>query len=106
MIDQTDEFLIQEVVNRILDVCRPKRIILFGSAVTGTMGPESDIDFIVIEDDDPNEKTLIVREACGGLSRPVDVVVLPTVVFDACKEAEGHIEFAADKRGRIVYDAP
>lgn len=39
---------LKELVNRIVRVAHPRRIILFGSAARGTMGPDSDLDVLVI----------------------------------------------------------
>ena len=39
-----DESLIRRIVDRILTVAVPDRIILFGSAADGEMTPDSDID--------------------------------------------------------------
>src|SRR5437762_10093287 len=44
-----DETLLDEIVRRVLAVARPDRIILFGSAATGQMTKDSDIDLLVIE---------------------------------------------------------
>ena len=43
------EDLIQEIVRRILTVADPEKIILFGSAATGNMTRDSDIDLLVVE---------------------------------------------------------
>jgi predicted nucleotidyltransferase len=40
---------VSEIVKRILDVTQPQRIILFGSAATGQMTRDSDIDLLVLE---------------------------------------------------------
>jgi hypothetical protein len=42
---------IDEIVRRVLTVARPDRIILFGSAATGGMTPDSDVDLLVVERD-------------------------------------------------------
>ena len=39
-----DEKLLREIVRRVLTVTRPEKIILFGSAATGRMTKDSDID--------------------------------------------------------------
>jgi predicted nucleotidyltransferase len=44
-----DETLLNEVVRRVLTVARPDRIILFGSAATGQMTKDSDIDLLIVE---------------------------------------------------------
>ena len=46
-----DEETLQEIIRRIVEVAQPERIILFGSVVRGKMGPNSDVDLLVIVDD-------------------------------------------------------
>ncbi len=40
--------LLSELVRRIVDAVDPLRIILFGSAARGNMGPHSDLDVLVV----------------------------------------------------------
>jgi predicted nucleotidyltransferase len=40
--------ILQDIVQRIVDVAQPERIILFGSAARGEMGPHSDVDVLVV----------------------------------------------------------
>lgn len=42
---------IAELANRIVEAVRPNRIILFGSAARGDLGPHSDIDVLVVMPD-------------------------------------------------------
>jgi hypothetical protein len=42
-----DESLVKEIVKRVLSVANPEKIILFGSAATGQMTRDSDIDLLV-----------------------------------------------------------
>jgi len=37
-----------EIIRRIVEVARPKQVILFGSAARGTTSPHSDLDFLVV----------------------------------------------------------
>lgn len=41
--------LTDTIVQRLLEVSQPDRIILFGSAATGQLTPDSDIDLLVLE---------------------------------------------------------
>ena len=41
--------LVEEIIRRVLTKSNPKRIILFGSAATGQMNRDSDIDLLVVE---------------------------------------------------------
>ena len=43
---QVDENLVRKIVQRIVSVTQPERIILFGSASTGEMTKDSDIDLL------------------------------------------------------------
>jgi predicted nucleotidyltransferase len=46
-----------ELLNAVVAYFRPLRVILFGSAARGDAGPDSDIDLLVLLDDDaPAEK--------------------------------------------------
>ena len=51
-----DETLTQEIVRRILTVAEPDRVILFGSAASGQMTRDSDIDLLVIEAEPENTR--------------------------------------------------
>ena len=43
-----DAELLAKIVRRIVEVANPEKIILFGSAAKGGMGPNSDLDLLVI----------------------------------------------------------
>src|ERR1700737_828182 len=60
-----DETLVDEIVHRVLSVARPDRIILFGSAATGHMTKDSDIDLLVVEPSPANtrERSVAIRDA-------------------------------------------
>ena len=42
-----NQTLLDEIVRCIVEVAQPDRIILFGSAARGQMGPDSDVDLLV-----------------------------------------------------------
>lgn len=75
-----DEALLNEVVRRVLTVARPNRIILFGSAVTGQVTEDSDIDLLVVEPDPANtrDRSVKSRRALGDVHYPVDVIAMST----------------------------
>ena len=75
--------LLDEIVQRILSVAQPERIILFGSAAAGSMNRDSDIDLLVLEKAPENTRTESVRigDALRGLGFPFDVIVMPTERF-------------------------
>ena len=44
--------VLTEMVNRLVEVCRPERIILFGSVARNEAGRDSDYDLMVVVPDD------------------------------------------------------
>ena len=70
--------LLEEAVRRILSVLRPRRIILFGSAARGNMGPDSDLDIMIIMPDDVHRRKAVqmASRALFDLGMPKDIVVV------------------------------
>jgi len=102
-----DETLLNEVVRRVLSVGHPDRIILFGSAATGQMTKDSDVDLLVVEQAPANthERSVEIREAVGDIGYPVDVIVMRTERFERTKRVIGGIAYPANKYGRVIYEA-
>lgn len=102
-----DESLTSEMVRRILAVAKPDRIILFGSAATGQMARDSDIDLLIVEPAPANrhEESVKIRSAIGDIDYPVDVIVIPTERFEATKNIFGGVAYPAHKYGRVLYEA-
>ena len=88
-----DDSLTSEIVRRVLAVSNPDRIILFGSAATGQMTSDSDIDLLIVEPDPANrhEECVKIRSAIGDVPFPVDVIVIRTERFEAAKNIFGGI---------------
>ena len=102
-----DESLLCEIVRRVLSVARPDRIILFGSAATGEMTKDSDIDLLVVAPAPKNrhEERLRIAEAIGDIEYPVDVIIIASERFEATKDIVGGIAYPAHKYGRVLYQA-
>ena len=99
--------LVETIVQRILTVSRPQRIILFGSAAHGSMTANSDIDLLVLEPstDNPRQESVRIAEALRGLKRPFDVLVMHIDRFEESKDVVGGIAYPAHKYGRVIYEA-
>ena len=98
--------LVSEIVKRILEVAEPQRIILFGSAATGQMTSDSDIDLLVLESapGDTREEGVRIRQAVRGLGYPFDIIVMAVERFEESKDVVGGIAYPANKYGRVIYD--
>ena len=102
-----DETLLDEVVRRVLTVARPERIILFGSAATGQMTEDSDLDLLVVEPEpaDTRDRSVRIRRALGDVRYPVDVIVMSSARFEETKNLIGGNAYPARKYGRVLYEA-
>ena len=102
-----DEQLTGEIVQRICGAARVARIILFGSAVTGEMNRDSDVDLLILEEEpvDVRGEMVRLRTALRGLDMPFDVMVLSMKRFEKTKNVIGGIAYPANKYGRVLYDA-
>ena len=67
----------QELVDRIVDAVNPFRIILFGSAARGEMGPDSDVDILVVMPEGTHRRRTaqLLHTKFFGIPYAVDVIV-------------------------------
>jgi predicted nucleotidyltransferase len=100
------ETLVDEIIRCIVDVARPQRIILFGSAATGQMAKDSDIDLLVLESapDDTRKESIRIHEAMRGLGYPFDIIVMAVERFEESKDVIGGIAHPANKYGKVIYE--
>jgi predicted nucleotidyltransferase len=99
--------LFKKVVERILAVAKPDRIILFGSAATGSVTRDSDLDLLVLERGLGNQRqeSARLREALGDLGVPLDVFAMDSERFEETKGVIGGLAYPANKYGRVIYEA-
>ena len=102
-----DESLVEEIVRRILSTATPDRIILFGSAATGEMSRDSDIDLLVVVKDpgDRRKESVKIDARLSGLGYPFDIIVISSEWFEASKNVIGGIAYPANKYGKVIYEA-
>lgn len=102
-----DERTVAEIVRRVVDVARPDRIILFGSAATGEMARDSDIDLLVLERSpaDSRRESVRIADALRGLGHPFDVIVMTTDRFEETRDIIGGVAYPANRHGKVLYEA-
>ena len=101
------ESLVEEIVRRITQVYSPDRIILFGSAATGEMTRDSDVDLLLLTPGEPDWSAdyVRVRAALGDMGYPFDILFITTEWFEESKDVIGGIAYPANKYGRVIYEA-
>ena len=101
-----DEGLIGEIVRRVLAVSQPRKIILFGSAATGEMTRDSDIDLLVVAPELANTvRERVIWDSLGGMGFPFDVFMIGAGFFEDSKDVFGGIAYPAHKYGKVIYES-
>jgi hypothetical protein len=96
-----------ELLNPVVAYFRPQRVILFGSAARGEAGPDSDIDLLVVVDDDtPPEKVTVKagRESRHSYRHPADVIPIREETWRRFSRVVGTLPYAARTEGVVVYE--
>ena len=97
--------ILDEIIRRIVEVAKPEKIILFGSAARGEMNRHSDVDLLIIK------KGADVLELMGeiymnldGAGAAVDAVVVTPDDVERYKHNHAVIIKSALHEGRVVYE--
>jgi len=100
------EEILQEIVRRIVAAVQPEKIVLFGSAAREEMGPDSDLDLLVIKScRNRRETARAIRRKLIGIGIAKDVIVATPEDIERYKDAIGLIYRPALTEGKVIYAA-
>ncbi len=104
---QVRQEVLDEVVRRIVEVAQPDKIILFGSAVRGEMGPNSDVDLLVVKSGVTHRGRLAgdIYVNLIGVGQAVDVIVVTPEDIERYRDAIGLVIEPALREGKVIYAA-
>ena len=97
---------LDRIIQRIVEVAAPEKIILFGSAATGEMGPNSDVDLLVIKAGAHRlNLTGDIYRNLHGMGEAVDVIVVTPEDIERYGDSHPLVIRPALKDGKVVYAA-
>jgi predicted nucleotidyltransferase len=99
----------EALLNQVVSVFEPRRIILFGSRARGEATEGSDFDLVVVLDDAAPDEHLSSRrryEAHRGFPSPVDIVPCREGVLRERAKAIGSFAHTIMAEGVVVYERP
>lgn len=104
------EELLQEMTDKIVREINPRKVVLFGSHARGTARPDSDLDFLIIEDGPFNAQ----RSRRAEMARlwmlfpevrvPIDFLVYSTEEVAKWEGSGNHVIHHAIVDGRVLYE--
>jgi len=99
------EPVLGDIVRRVVEVAKPQRILLFGSAARGTMGPNSDVDLLVVKSGRFHRGRLVeaIYRNLRGADAAVDVIVITPDELERYRHDSCLIVAPALREGRLVY---
>jgi len=102
-----DEKVLTELVRRLVQTIKPLRIILFGSAARSEMGPNSDIDVLVIMPDGVHRRRTAqaAYRSLRGLGFAKDIVVVTESDVREYSANPSLVLYPALRQGKELYHA-
>ena len=98
---------LDDVLQRVVEVAQPEKVILFGSAAKGRMSRNSDVDLLIIKDGaDPISLMARIYRRLHGVGIAVDAIVATPQDVERFKDSHALVFKPALREGRVVYEAP
>lgn len=101
-----NEKVIQAMADRIAKRFNPEKIILFGSYARGTVGPDSDADFLVVMPVNGSRRKLAteIELEVSGFGMPKDIIVVTPGEVERDRDEVGTIIKPALREGKLLYE--
>ena len=83
---------VDAVTKKIVEISRPRKIILFGSYIRGDINLNSDLDILIVTGDEiknPRKESVRIRRALKGIIMSMDILVVPESRLDELAEIPG-----------------
>ncbi len=101
------EEILGEIIHRIVEIAHPEKIILFGSAAREEMGPNSDVDLLVVKSGEFDQSRLVgdIYVNLHGVGQAVDVILATPEQVERYRNTHCLIIAPALREGKEVYHA-
>ena len=102
--NEIEQTVLDEIIHRIVETAQPEKIIMFGSAARGEMGPHSDVDLLVIKSGAHRRR--LAQEIymnMMGAGQAVDVIVVTPEDIERYKDSFALVIEPALREGKVIY---
>ncbi len=99
--------VLDQIIQRIVEVAQPEQIILFGSAAREEMGPHSDVDLLVVKSGEFDQSRLLgdIYVNLHGVGQAVDMVLVTPEQVERYRHTHCLIIAPAVRDGKEIYHA-
>ena len=99
--------VLEKIVQRVVTVAQPERIILFGSAAREEMGPNSDVDLLVVKSGEFDQGRVLgdIYVSLHGVGQAVDVVLVTPEQVERYRNTHYLVIAPALREGKEIYRA-
>ena len=104
--NESEKRLLDEIVQRIMKVAHPRKIILFGSYARGEAGLASDLDILVIVDSaEPRyRRSAPLYGILSDILVPMDIMVYTPDEVEEWSDVRQAFITAAVREGKVLYE--
>ena len=104
---QPDPKILEDLVRRIVEVARPRQIILFNSAARDEIRPDNNLDILIVVPDKTRCRQMAqtIYRHLIGLDAAVDVVVATESDLQQYGDNFSLVYYPALREGRAIYAA-
>jgi len=103
-VGQVSQQVLDKIIQCIVAVAQPEKIIIFGSAARGEMGPDSDVDLLVVKSGIHRRRLAqAIYMNLIGVGQAVDVVVVTPEDIERYKDSFALVIEPALRDGKVVY---
>ncbi|MHA1520424.1 MAG: nucleotidyltransferase domain-containing protein [Promethearchaeota archaeon] len=99
--------LMQDIIFRIIKVCNPEKIILFGSYSTQNFDQDSDIDLLIILKISKlprHQRSIPINLELSNIVFPMDILVYTEEEIDEWSEVPQAFITSIISKGKILYE--
>jgi len=98
---------LDQIVEIIVSVVAPDKVILFGSYARGDNRKDSDIDILVLKNGLKNERDvaseLYMEFFNKKIRKPIDIIAMDPEKYDRLSDDIGYIYKTIKREGKVIY---
>lgn len=96
---------LEKILNKILEIVTPEKVILFGSRAKGEANQDSDYDILIVKSGLTDKRGLSKKlyRNMLGTNASVDILIEVPEIIEKYKDSVGYIYKKILQEGKIIY---